>query len=114
MEKKRSSIVDCCQDFIGNGCGRVIDLTVKSSSCLKCTINQTDKTEDEFEDWYDENHEKECTRNHGRTSGGMEAVSVIKMFKRSEKKYGFLVETETPHWRRRLFNVLKRFSRKSL
>lgn len=80
MEKKGHQSLIGVTTLIANECNKIVDLDVRSLFCNKCSANKKGKTDEEFEDWYNENHEEECTRNHDGTSGAMEAASMIELF----------------------------------
>lgn len=68
--------------LIGKYSGKVIDLIVKSSHCLCCSLWESKCGTEEYNNWLDE-HVDSCEINHDGSAGAMEAESVKEMFRRS-------------------------------
>lgn len=64
-----------------------MDLVVKSSHCLACTLKKQQVDDNEFEEWFEE-HKESCSSNHKGSAGKMEVDSIVEMFTRSVGKFG--------------------------
>ena len=71
---------------------KLIKLSIlkKSNLCNGCHQKDKeglDKDSEEYNDWA-ANHQFDCTKNHGGSSGAMEPAAIKAMFQRSVTKHG--------------------------
>ena len=60
----------------------VLDYEIKSLICHVCTVNQSKRTENDFNEWF-KSHENECYINHSGSSDLMETNGAKEIFLRS-------------------------------
>ncbi|XP_059163145.1 uncharacterized protein LOC131946415 [Physella acuta] len=66
---------------------KVIDTFTSSSYCDKCSKSKKKLSPEQFLIWK-EKHAEECEQNHVGTAGAMEPQGILKIFQRSQEKYG--------------------------
>jgi len=69
------------------GRAKVLDVHVSSNHCDACLKAKKRRHGEAYQTWY-EDHKKKCSKNHEGTSGAMEPQGMLKIFRRSQERYG--------------------------